>query len=291
MKTALISFWSLLCDTASAWNKDKAPRLGAALSYYTVFSLAPLLVVATAVAGFLFGKEAVSGELSIQLRGLIGQDGAKAVEALIANAWQPTTGIIATVLGVATLLIGGTAVFIELRSVLNQIWECSPPKTNGVWELIKDRLLSFAMIGAIGFLLLVSLILNTFLAAASKYFTGILPLSGAFFTVLYSLVSFASITLLFASLFKVLPDAKIRWMDVWLGAAITSLFFTLGKFLIGFYLGRTSVASSYGASGSIVVIMLWAYYSSLIMIFGAEFTHLFSKKHGSHQLKESSAHA
>lgn len=287
MKQRFIHAWELLRETAIEWDKDNATRLGAALSYYTVFSLAPLLMLAVSVAGFFFGREAIQGELSSQLQGLIGKQGAEAVEGLIAGAWKPSSNVLATIAGVIALLIGATAVFTELRAVLNLVWDVAPQKINGAWALIKSRLLSFAMIGAIGFLLLVSLILNTALAMVSKYFSGIFPIPGFFAQLLYSGASFTLISLLFAAIFKVLPDKKVRWGDVWIGAVMTAALFTVGKFLIGLYLGRTSVASSYGASASLVLIMLWAYYSSLIFIFGAEFTQVYSCHFG--QIQRDSA--
>ncbi len=272
----LLSFVQWTKESGVAWNKDNAPRLGAALSFYTVFSLAPLMIIATAIAGLVFGAEAVRGELSTQLQGLIGTDGAKAVEGLIAGAWKPKSNIIATLVGFITLLIGGTAVFSELRSVLNQIWKVPSKKITGIRALFKDKLLSFAMMAAVGFLLLVSLIANTILAAATDFLSGIFPVPGLFGQILYSFTSFLLITGLFASIFKVLPEKSILWKDVWVGSVITSALFSVGKFLMGLYLGRAVTVSAYGASASFVVIMLWAYYSSLIVIFGAEFTHVYS---------------
>jgi len=276
MKSILGNFWSLIKQTAVEWYNDNAPRLAAAIAYYTVFSLAPLLVVAIAIAGLAFGREAVQGELSHQLQGLIGRDGAKAVEGLVASAWKPSSGIWATVVGGITLILGGTAVLSELRSVLNQIWEVPPKKLNGVWALVRDRLLSLAMIGAIGFLLLVSLVMSAVLAAVSKYFSGYLPFSETLTQLLYFGVSLVLITLLFAAIFKVLPDIRVDWREVWVGALITSFLFNVGKFLIGLYLGQTSFAGAYGASGSFAIILIWAYYSSLIFIFGAEFTQVYA---------------
>ncbi len=272
-------FWQLLKKTGSRWYKANAPRLGAALSYYTVFSLAPLLIVAVSIAGLVFGKEAVHGELSLQMTGLIGKQGAQAVESLIASASRPFSGVLATIIGVITLLLGGTAVFSELRAILNEIWSVPPSKVSGFWALIKDKLLSFAMMGSVGFLLLVSLIANTFLAMTTKFFASSLPMPGVLGHFLYSFTSFALISFLFALIFKVLPEKDITWKEVWVGALITSLFFSMGKFLIGLYLGRATVTSSFGASGSLVIIMLWAYYSSLIVIFGAEFTRVYSERH------------
>ncbi len=243
--------WILLTEAAGKWNLHNAPRLGAALSYYTVFSLAPLLVLAVGIAGLVFGKEAVTGELSVQLQSLIGADGAKAIQGLVASAaWKPTSNVIATVIGALTLILGGTAVFTELRAVLNLIWNV-PPKTNtGIAAMLKGQLLSFAMIGGIGFLLLVSLIISTVLAAANKYFSGIFPMPGFLAGIFYSIFSFGLISVLFAAIFKVLPDEKILWRDVGLGALMTALLFTVGKLLIGLYLGRTSIACKISTDGS-----------------------------------------
>lgn len=284
MKSFFRATWKLLKETAIEWDKDNAPRLGAALSYYTVFSLAPLLVVALAIAGLVFGKEAVQGELFLQLKGLLGEQSAKTIETLIANAWKPESNVFAAAVGILTLIIGGTAVFTELRAVLNQVWDVVPQKLSGVLAYLKNRLLSFAMIAAIGFLLLISLLVNTALAAISAYFSDRIPLPGFAWQFMYALASYLMIALLFAAIFKVLPDEKIAWRDVWVGACITSFLFAIGKFLIGLYLGKTSFGSAYGASGSLVIIMLWAYYSSLIVIFGAEFTQVFSKYFGSRRV-------
>jgi membrane protein len=283
--SALRSFpkhsWLLLKETAREWNKDNALRLAAALSYYTIFSLAPLLILATAIAGFFLGDEAIKGELSGQLRGLIGDDGAEAVEGLVAGARKPTTGTIATVTSLLAILFGATGVFTELKAALNQIWNAEPKKSSGIWGFLKDRLLSFGMVASIGFLLLVSLLINAALAGVTKYFSGFIPIPPTVIHTLYSVISLGLVTVLFALLFKVLPEVKVQWRDVWVGATLTAVLFTVGKFLIGLYLGKSSIASSFGASASLALILVWTYYSSLILFFGAEFTQVYSEHHGS----------
>lgn len=281
LKKSVGTVWVLLKQTAREWNDDNAVRLGAALAYYTVFSLAPLLILVTAVAGFFLGEEAVRGELSSQLRGLLGPSGAEAVEGVVAGARKTSTGIFATIVGIVAILLGSTGVFTELKGALNEIWEAAPKKSEGIWGTIRTRLLSFGMVISIGFLLLVSLIANTALATASKYFSGLLPIPPALLQAIYAIVSLGLVTVLFALIFKVLPDIKIRWRDVWVGSFLTAVLFSLGKFLIGLYLGKSSVASSFGASASVVLILLWTYYSSLILFFGAEFTQVYSRHYGS----------
>jgi len=281
--------WSEIVDyskeTVNCWLEHNAFRLSAALAYYTVFSLGPLLLLAVAIAGLFFGQQAANGELTQQLRGLFGPQGAAAVQQLLASMSKSRYNVTASVVGAVILLFGATGVFTELKASLNEIWETHPKKSTGVMGFLHDRLLSFAMVLAIGFLLLVSLILSTVLAAASDSISRVIHVPPFFFHAVAFLSSFAVITLLFAAIYKVLPEASVRWRDVWVGAVMTSLLFTIGKTLIGFYLGRSSTTSPYGASGSIVIIMLWAYYSSLILFLGAEFTHVFAKRYGSLCLK------
>ncbi len=279
MKAKLSWSWALIRETFQEWNNDNAFRLSAALSYYTVFSLAPLIILATAIAGFVFGDEAIRGELSSQLRGLLGREGAEAIEGIVVSARKPTTGIIATITGILVLIIGSTGVFTELKSALNQIWNIPPSKTfSGVKGLVLERLLSFAMVASVGFLLLVSLVANTVLAAATKYLSDILPIPGIAVQLAYNLVSVLIVTLLFAMLYRVLPDKPIAWRDTWIGAFITAVLFSLGKFLIGLYLGQSSITSAFGASASLALILAWAYYSSLIFFLGAEFTEVYSRR-------------
>lgn len=269
----------LITGAAARWNDDNALRLSAALSYYTVFSLGPLLLLATAVAGLIFGTEAARGELSQQMQGLLGKSGAEAVEALVASARKPHEGILATVVGFVVLLVGAAGVFAELKSALNQIWGAEPRKTSGALEFLRDRLLSFAMVLAVGFLLLVSLVVSTVLSALEKFAAGYLPLPPLFLQLANVAVSFALIGLLFAAMFKFLPDRPVSFRDVWIGAALTSFLFAVGKLGIGLYLGKSAVLSSYGASASVVAVMLWAYYSAAIFFFGAEFTRVHADCH------------
>ncbi|MBY0371358.1 YihY/virulence factor BrkB family protein [bacterium] len=281
MKLGLKAAGSVVKETALQWNADQCLRLSAALAYYTVFSLAPLLLIATAIAGFVLGEEAVKGELSKQLSVLLGKQGADAINTLVANANKPVRGIVATVTGIAALLLGATGVFAELKSSLNLIWEARPKLSSGIRAFIRDRLLSFAMVASISFLLLVSLLVNTAISIASTFFGGQFEIPPLVLQTLYTLLSFVLTAFLFALIFKFLPEVDIEWRDVWVGALITALLFTIGRVLIGVYLGSSSLLSAFGASASIVLIMVWAYYSAAIVFFGAEFTEVYSRTHGS----------
>lgn len=272
---------SLLKDTFNEWNEDKAPRLGAALSYYTIFSLAPILVVVIALAGLIFGQDAVQSRVMFQIRDLIGKDGAEAIQNMIQVARQPKVGFLATIIGIITLLLGASGVFGEIQDALNTIWHVPPKPTGGFLGMIRYRFTSFAMVLGIGFLLLASLVISAALAAVGDYIGNVIGFPAPLLQVLNFFVSFAVIALLFALLFKVVPDAEIAWDDVWIGAAVTSLLFTIGKFLIGLYLGRSSVVSAFGAAGSLVLILLWVYYSAQIVFFGAEFTKVYANRFGS----------
>ena len=274
--------FSLLKQTASEWMEDDAPSLGAALAYYTVFSLAPLMTIAIAIAGFFFGKEAAQGQIFDELRGLLGEEGGKAVQEMVqsANA-QPTAGVVATVISVIMLLFGASGVFGQLQASLNAIWGVKAKPGRGVLGLIKDRLLSFGFTLVVGFLLLVSLLLTAGMALMADWIGGLMPGSEALAYILNIVLSLSMITLLFATIFKFLPDAKIAWHDVWIGAFLTALLFTIGKFALGIYLGKSGVASSYGAAGSLIVLLLWVYYSSQILFFGAEFTQVYANRFGS----------
>ncbi len=281
MKRRLKAFWILLKSTAADWNSDDCLRLSAALAYYTIFSLAPLLLIATALAGLFLGEEAVHGELTNQLRVLLGKDGAEAVNSMVANARKPTTGVLATIAGVVALLLGASGVFTELKSSLNLIWHSTPKKSAGVWGFIRDRLLSFAMMASIGFLLLVSMLVNAAISMVSTFFGERLGIPPSLLQVSYTLASLVLSTLLFALIFKVLPEKKIEWRDVWVGAAVTAVLFSIGRLLIGIYLGSSSLLSVFGASASVILILVWTYYSSAIVFFGAEFTEIFARTHGS----------
>jgi membrane protein len=272
----------MLVATFKDFNEDKAPRLAAALAYYTIFSLAPLLIIAISIAGVFFGEEAARGALSGQLDSLLGQQGAEAIqEMLAASSRQEAAGALATAVGVATLLFGAAGVFGQLQDALNTIWEVAPKPGRGVWGFIQDRFLSFAMVLGTGFLLLVSLLLSTFLSAAGRMVVG----ESFDQTILWQGVNLlvqAVVTFgLFTLIFKVLPDARIAWRDVLLGAGITTLLFVVGRFLIDLYLRTTGTGSTYGAIGSLIVLLIWIFYSAQILLFGAEFTQVYAQRFGS----------
>jgi membrane protein len=272
--------WSLLKQAVQAWSNDYAPSMGAALSYYTLFSIAPLLLIVISVAGWFFGDEAVRGELTGALQGLMGEEGAKAIESLLAAASQPKEGIIATVIGVFVLLLGATTVFGELQNDLDRIWRAPQrEEMGGVWKLLHNRLLSIGMILGIAFLLMVSLVLDAVLQALGKMWGNALWQWLA--QLLNMVVAFGLTTTVFALIYKLMPRAKIEWHDVWVGAAVTALLFAIGKFLIGLYIGRSAVASTFGAAGSLVVVMIWVYYSAQIFLLGAEFTWVYAHSYGS----------
>ncbi len=268
----------LFKQSATAWNEDYAPSMGAALSYYTLFSIAPLLLIVIAVAGLVFGAEAARGEIFGQLAGLIGADGAKAVEGLLRAADRPTQGTVATIIGIATLLLGAMTVFGELQNALDRIWRApARQQTQGWWNLLRTRLLSFGMILGVAFLLTVSLILSAAIAAFGKWWGAAEVVAH----VLEVALSFGFTTVLFALIYKFIPRVHVAWHDVWIGAGVTAALFAVGKLLIGLYLGKSSIASAYGAAGSLVVLMVWVYYSAQIFLFGAEFTWVYAHEYGS----------
>ncbi|HVQ28803.1 MAG TPA: YihY/virulence factor BrkB family protein [Vicinamibacteria bacterium] len=274
---------ALLAEAARGWDKDNAPRLGAALAYYTLFSVAPLLVVAIAVAAVVFGQEAAQGRIVAQLSGLLGEAGARALEQTIESSRQSTAGTVASVGALVTLFLGATGVFGELKGALNVVWDVhdESQRPGFVVGILRNRLWSFAMVLGVGFLLLVSLLISAGLAAAQGALAPYLDNPGPLWPFVNALVSLALITVLFAMLFKFLPDTKVAWSDVWVGAAVTSVLFGAGKSLIGLYLGRSSVSSAYGAAGSLVVLILWVYYAAQIFFFGAELTQAYARRHGS----------
>ncbi len=273
--------YELLKSTYNEWSRDKAPRMGAALAYYTIFSLAPLLVIAIAIAGFVFGREAVEGRITYEIQGLVGSESARAVQTMIQSAHKPAHGVIATIFGVVILLIGASGVFTEMQDALNTIWKVDTTSKTGVWNMVRYRFFSFGMVLGIGFLLLVSLLLSAALSAVATYASSFLPIPPAALHAMDFLFSVFFIAALMALIFKLLPDVKIAWGDVWVGAALTSLLFTAGKFLIGFYIGKSVTMSAYGAAGSVVIILAGIYYSAQLLYFGAEFTHVYSKEYGS----------
>ncbi|MGB3294208.1 MAG: YihY/virulence factor BrkB family protein [Phormidesmis sp.] len=275
--------WSLLKETVAEWQRDKVSRLAAALAYYTTFSLAPVLVIAVAVASFLFEQSTVQTRIIEQLQGLLGNSGAELIkEMLTSRQAQSDSGIWATVISIVLLIVGASGLFVQLQDALNTVWNVVPKKDEGIGKLVRDRLLSFGMVLVIGFLLLVSLMLSASLSAVSGMFGDVLPGFAWAWQLLNGVVSFGVITLLFGLIYKILPDVRIGWGDVGIGAAITALLFTIGKALIGLYLGNSSVASAYGAAGSFVVLLLWIYYSAQILLFGAEFTQVYANRFGSH---------
>ena len=278
MRVSLL--WMLLHKTAAKWWNDNAMRLSASLSYYTVFSLTPLLIIATAVAGLVFSEQAVQQELIGQIRGLIGNEGASAVQGMLERSRRPATGAVATAVSVIAIILFSTGVFAELQDALNGIWQIKKTDRK-LRHLLKDRFLSFMLVIGIGFLLIVSLLVSAGLSAAGKFFGELLPIPEFLMLLINDLVSFAIFTLLFAMMFKILPDARIAWQDVWIGAFVTALLFTIGKSAIGLYLGKSGVASAYGAASSLAVLLLWVYYSALIFFFGAEFTYVYANECGS----------
>lgn len=257
-------------ETLRQWQEDKAQQLAAALAFYSLLSLGPLLLIAISIAGLVFGQEAASGQLMAEMEGLVGEAGAGAIQTIVVNSRQETRSVIAAIIGLATLLVGASGVFGQLQGALNTIWRAPPVRRERFWQLVRKRLLSFVMVLGIGFLLLVSLVVSAVLAAMGNYLASTLPAMAGMLEMVNGLVSVAIITLLFAMMFKILPDIHIRWRDVWSGALLAALLFTLGKSFIGLYLGRSAVTSTYGAAGSLVVLMLWVYYSSLILLFGAK---------------------
>lgn len=275
------SIFGIFKQAVTQWSEDNALRLSAALAYYSIFSIAPLLVIAVAIAGRLFGEEAAQGLLARQLHDLMGSKAAEGIEGMIQSANKPASSVLAGIMGTITLLLGASGIFGQLKDALNTIWKVKAKPGQGVMKYVRERLLSFGMVLVIGFLLLVSLTLTTALAGLTSYLGSAFPLSKTLVAILGFALSYGVSTLLFAAIFKILPDAKVRWREVWIGAATTGLLFEIGKFLLGFYLGRESTASAYGAATSAVLLLLWVYYASLILLFGAEFTQAYALATGS----------
>jgi membrane protein len=263
--------WTVVKEAATGWMEDNATRLSAALAFYTILSIAPLLVILTAVIG-LFDPDTAADQLQKQMGGLAGPAGADVAKTAVENAKDPKSGILATVIGVGTLLFGASGVFGELQGALNTVWGVKPKPGRGIWGTIRSRFLSFGMVLVVGFLLLVSLAVTTALQAAGKYMEGLMPGVPTLLLVANFVVTFLVITVLFALIFKYLPDAQIAWTDVWFGALVTAGLFTLGKYLIGLYLTQAVPESAFGAAGSVVAFVIWVYYSGLIVLFGAELT-------------------
>lgn len=275
------SLWKLLKTIFLKWLDDDPFQSAAALSYYTLFSLAPLLVIAIAVAGFVFDREAAQNQILSTIQGLIGYDSAQAVQAMVQNASnRPETGMFSTLLGGMFLLFGAGGVVGQLQATLNMIWGVKAQSDHGVHDFIRKRFISFAMVLGVGFLLLVSLAVSAFISGFTRFIGDLFEVA-VIVELLDVIISFGFVTFLFAMIYKFLPDVEIQWKDVWVGAALTSILFTIGKFLIGFYLGTSGVTSVYGAAGSLITILLWVYYSALIFFWGAEFTQVYSSHYGS----------
>lgn len=285
----LKSILGLFKEAIDEWGKDKVSRLAAALAYYTIFSIAPLLIILIAIIGAVFGEAEAQRAIVQELTEWIGSDGAGVIQTAIQNASLPRQGTIASVISIVLLVFGATGVFAELQDSLNTIWEVQPKPGRAVKNIVRNRFLSFAMVLGIGFLLLVSLIISTILTALISYFKNILPGFDFIWQIANFVLSFGVTTVLFGLIFKLLPDVKITWNDVWIGATLTSLLFSIGRFLLGLYLGSGSFGSVYGAAGSVIVVLGWVYYAAQILFFGAEFTQVYSRKYGSQIVPDKNA--
>ncbi|ESQ84353.1 hypothetical protein AEAC466_08340 [Asticcacaulis sp. AC466] len=275
----LPAFWFIFKETIREWNDDKVPRLGAALAFYSMLSMGPLLLIVIAMAGTAFGRDAVSGYVFTEIRGLIGDQGASAIQNILISTSNPKANFIASLVGIITLIVSATSFFAQLQDALNTIWNVEEQESGHWTWFIQKRLLSFAMIVGIGFLLLIALVVSAALSAIGAFVRDLIPL--AFVLHFANLaVSFGVITVLFAMIFKVLPDVHIKWRDTWVGAAITAVLFSFGKLLIGLYLGHSAFSSAYGAAGSLIVVLVWIYYSTQIFFLGAEFTQVYSRYMG-----------
>jgi membrane protein len=272
-------WWTVAKEAATNWSGHKDARQGAALAYYSVFSLGPIIVIAIAIAGLFFSHEAVTSQVTSSVKEMMGDNGAKAIEAMLGGASRPAEGALATILGTGALLFAAIGVVVQLKDALNVVWEVEESKESGLWHFARNYVLSFAAVLALGFLLLVSLLVTAVLAATGKFAAPYMP--EGILHVVSMLVSFAVVTVLFAMMFKWLPDVSVAWRDVWLGAFLTALFFEVGKAAIGFYIGKQGLESTYGAATSVVVLLIWVYYASQIVLMGAEVTHAYAKHEGS----------
>jgi membrane protein len=281
--TYLGRVYRVLTDSAKAWIAHRGASKGAALAFYTLFSMTPILVLAIAVAGCFFGAEAAQGEIIAQLQGLVGPNGAQAIQAILAAARDPASGLVAALISGVLLLVGATSVFTELKNSLDDLWGIEQPVQSGIVALVRNRILSFGLILVLAFLLLISLIVSAALAMFARHAGDIWSSSAAALVTLSSLISFSVIACLFAVIYKALPNAVLTWRDVWTGALVTAALFSLGKYAIGLYLGNSAVASSFGAAGSVIALLLWVYYSAQIFFLGAEFTRQYALRFGSLQ--------
>ena len=272
---------AVLTRSLHAWIDHRAGSKGAALAFYTLFSITPILILAIAGAGFFFGAKAAQGEIIAQIEGLVGHNGAQAIQALLAGASDPASGLAATMIAIVLLLVGATSVFVELKGSLDELWGIEPQKGLAIIVFLRTRLHSFGLVLVLAFLLLVSLALSAAFAVLERYAGGLWSGSHDILVVLSSLFAFAVIACLFAVIYKALPDAPLSWRDVWTGAAITAGLFILGKYAIGLYLGNSSVATSFGAAGSLIALLLWVYYSAQIFFLGAVFTRQYALEFGS----------
>jgi membrane protein len=278
----LSPFWDLLSETYKKWRKDNAPTLAAALAFYTTFSMAPILIILIAIFKFILGKETVQVEIFRRATELIGAQGVSALKMMIKAAYRPGSGLTATIIGILVIVIGSTSALVMLKRALNLIWGGQPSPKAPIWNLIKERLLSFVMILVIGLLLVLSLLLTFVLSFLTGFVQNLVHVPVFFIHLADVVLSFLLTTLLFAVVYKVLPDVKIPWTDVWVGSAITALLFTLGKFLFGLYLARRGIHSFYGAASSLAIILMWVYYSAQVFFIGAELTQVYANRYGSH---------
>ena len=265
----------------AGWSEDRASSMGAAIAYYTLFSVAPLLLIIIAVAGMVFGEEAARGQIFSQIRGLVGEDSATVMEGLVQSARQPAQGTLAIIVSIGAMLIGATAVFGELQGAIDRIWRVPARKRSGLVELVRNRMLAFGMVLGIAFLMIVSLVASAGISALGNFWKQAIGGWEPLLQLVNIAVSLVLFTLLFALIFRYLPRARVAWQDVWIGAAVTALLFTVGKFLIGLYIGKSSVASAFGAAGSLVTVLVWVYYSAQVFLLGAEFTWAYANTHGS----------
>lgn len=274
-------YWNILVKIIDEWSEDRAPKLGAALAYYTIFSLAPLFVIAIAVAGFLFGAEAAQGRIVAEIQSLVGKEGAVLIQDAIKKSSDSESGVLATIISIVSMLVLSSAAFIELQDSLNMIWKVKPKPGRAIKDFIKNRLLSFAMVIGIGFLLLVSLVVSAGISALNDFIGEYFSIPGFVLQIINIILSLGVVFILFSAIYKVLPDVEITWKDVRIGAIVTTILFVLGKYLIGLYLGTSTVSSTFGAAGSFAIILIWVYYSAQILFLGAEFTYIYATRFGS----------